>query len=156
MFKVLQAFLSANPNRDGSASTAPQIDGLDQSQGMALALMVEIALADHDVDNRERAAIMQHLQNEFGLSEAQAEQAFEQAYELAKDATSLHDFTQHAKQEDYDTRLNLFKGLWQTAYADQSLDPHEEAMLRKIADLLYISHADFIRLKLAVVDATSD
>lgn len=153
MFKVLQEFLTANQTRVSTSSTAPVIDGLDRTQSMALALMLEIALADHEIDAREKETIMAHLHSEFQLNQAQAERAFEQAHDLAKNATSLHDFTQHAKQADYDDRLQMFKGLWQTAYADQTLDPHEEAMLRKIADLLYLSHADFIRLKLAVIDS---
>jgi uncharacterized tellurite resistance protein B-like protein len=37
--------------------------------------------------------------------------------------------------------------LWQVAYADDDLDPHEEGFVRKIAELLYVPHKDFIRAK---------
>jgi uncharacterized tellurite resistance protein B-like protein len=41
--------------------------------------------------------------------------------------------------------------LWQVAYADQRLDPHEELLLRQITDLLHLDHDDFIRVKLEVL-----
>jgi uncharacterized tellurite resistance protein B-like protein len=37
--------------------------------------------------------------------------------------------------------------LWQVAYADGSLDPYEEALVRKIADLIYVPHREFIQAK---------
>ena len=37
----------------------------------------------------------------------------------------------------------------QLAWADGSVDPNEEMMLRKVADLLFIRHSDFIKAKLA-------
>ena len=68
----------------------------------------------------------------------------------AQDATSLHQFTAQLKQLSYEARLTLLDSLWQQAYADGVLDPNEEAMLRKIADLLFIRHSDYIQAKLAV------
>jgi uncharacterized tellurite resistance protein B-like protein len=39
--------------------------------------------------------------------------------------------------------------MWEVAYADGRLDRYEEHMIRQVADLLYLSHSDFIRTKLA-------
>jgi uncharacterized tellurite resistance protein B-like protein len=39
--------------------------------------------------------------------------------------------------------------LWQVALADGRLDRFEEYALRKLGDLLHLSHADFIQAKLA-------
>jgi len=41
--------------------------------------------------------------------------------------------------------------LWQVAFADGHLDPYEEALVRKIADLIYVPHRDFIQSKLRVM-----
>jgi uncharacterized tellurite resistance protein B-like protein len=46
-------------------------------------------------------------------------------------------------------RLVLLNQLWQLAWADGNVDPNEEMMLRKVADLLFIRHSDFIKAKLA-------
>ena len=40
--------------------------------------------------------------------------------------------------------------MWQVAYADGHLDHYEEHLIRRVADLLYVEHRDFIQAKLAV------
>jgi uncharacterized tellurite resistance protein B-like protein len=37
--------------------------------------------------------------------------------------------------------------MWQVAYADGHLSAHENHLMRKIADLLYVSHSDYIAAK---------
>ncbi|MEX1221687.1 MAG: TerB family tellurite resistance protein [Idiomarina sp.] len=150
MFRALQELIRTTSATDTEAQEG--IAGLSHVQVMSVALMLEIAQADHQLDDAERTAVLEHLQSELGLSETAADDVFNHAQQLADDAVSLRDFTQHVKQGEYDERVAIFKALWQTAYADGTLDPHEEAMLRKIADLLYISHADYIRLKIAVLE----
>ncbi|MGY0640578.1 MAG: tellurite resistance TerB family protein, partial [Paraglaciecola chathamensis] len=46
-------------------------------------------------------------------------------------------------------RRGIIDGLWKIAYADDVLDPEEEHMIRRVADLLYVSHSQFIQSKLA-------
>ena len=38
--------------------------------------------------------------------------------------------------------------MWQVAYADGKLDPQEEAVIRQVADLIYLDHPAFIKAKL--------
>ena len=42
--------------------------------------------------------------------------------------------------------------MWQVAYADDHLDPIEEAVIRKVAELLYVNHSEFIRAKLSITE----
>jgi uncharacterized tellurite resistance protein B-like protein len=44
---------------------------------------------------------------------------------------------------DEDQRVEIIEMLWEVAYADGVLDAHEDAMIRKVAGLLYVS--DFNR-----------
>ena len=44
-----------------------------------------------------------------------------------------------------DEKIRLVEDLWVIAYSDNSLDPHEEYQIRKIADLLHVSHVHFVR-----------
>ena len=37
--------------------------------------------------------------------------------------------------------------LWQVALADSRLDKHEDHLVRRIAELLYVSHSDLIRIR---------
>ena len=43
------------------------------------------------------------------------------------------------------------KAMWEIAYADGKLDKYEEHYLRKVSELLYIPHSQFIQQKLAVI-----
>jgi uncharacterized tellurite resistance protein B-like protein len=71
---------------------------------------------------------------------------------LAKDesaqATSLHQFTtlvhQHCTEHE---KFELLVSMWELAFADNDLDKYEEYVIRKVADLIYVSHAEFIRAK---------
>ena len=49
-------------------------------------------------------------------------------------------------------KFELVRGMWQVACADDQIHHHEEALIRRLADLLYVSHSDFIRSKLKVLD----
>jgi len=72
--------------------------------------------------------------------------------ELAKDeqdrAASLHQFTQLVNDNcDTNEKFELMVGMWRIAFADDHLDKYEEYMVRKVSELIYISHSDFIRSK---------
>ena len=44
-------------------------------------------------------------------------------------------------------KVSVVEMLWQVAYAEGRLDPYEEALVRKIADLIYVPHREFIQAK---------
>jgi uncharacterized tellurite resistance protein B-like protein len=45
--------------------------------------------------------------------------------------------------------MALMTAMWRVALADGHLDKHEEGIIRRVADLLYIRHNEYIRCKLA-------
>jgi len=47
-------------------------------------------------------------------------------------------------------KLQLISGMWTVAYADGDLDKYEEALIRQVAELTYVTHEDYIRSKLKV------
>ena len=116
------------------------------------ALLVEISRADNNVANSERAAIIEAMRKSFGLDELEARELVQLADRAADQAVSLTEFTrllnQNLTQED---RVSIVQSLWQVANADTDIDKYEEYYVRKIADLLYVSHSDFIRMKLRVI-----
>ena len=66
------------------------------------------------------------------------------------DAVDLVQFTQVLNQSlDASAKHKVIQGLWHVAYADKTLAPLEEHVIRKIADLLYIPHSQYIQAKLA-------
>jgi len=140
MWKTIQALL-------GDLRTAPAAEFPLEVAG--LALMMEIARADHSSSAEERKAIMVAARQVFGLTDAEA--LMGEAETAVEDAVSLHEFTRVLNERlDRATKYRLLEQLWRVAYADGSLDHYEEYYLRKICDLLYLSHRDLIRAKLAV------
>ena len=115
----------------------------------AAALLVEAMQADHAVQPAERDAVVRALKRQFGLDRADAERLFHAAEARVRDAVSLHEFTallhRHLSPAE---KCDLLENLWRVVLADTELDRYEEHLVRRIADLLYVSHADFIRTKL--------
>ncbi|WP_404399934.1 TerB family tellurite resistance protein [Idiomarina seosinensis] len=149
MLKKLQKLLQKNFDTEAS-DKALVIEPLDQYQTLSLILMTEIGLADGAFSPEERDHLMSDLHNEYELTDEQAEKAVAEAIREVREAHSLQHFTAPLKNLPYDDKLSLLENLWRLAYADKQLDPYEESMLRKLADLLYISHSDYIKTKLAV------
>ena len=54
---------------------------------------------------------------------------------------------QHYTQTE---KAQLVEMLWEVAFADAEMEKYEEHLLRKLSDLLYVPHAEFIRAKLGV------
>ena len=61
---------------------------------------------------------------------------------------SLHDFTRKVNEVlDAGEKAALIELLWEVAVADNVIDKYEEYFIRKIADLLYVPHKDYIKAK---------
>jgi len=120
---------------------------LSEEQFLAVALLVEVCRADFEISAVEREKVVELICLYLGLDPIKAEQAFDEAAAHSERTSSLFDYTSQLKQWDEPKRLKCMLALWKVAYADGHLDPHEEALLRQIADLLYIRHSDFVRLK---------
>ncbi|AYF19766.1 TerB family tellurite resistance protein [Vibrio parahaemolyticus] len=131
------------------------IDGSDLSKTNALSpsmaiacLLCEVSGADHLIDEKEESTKRSLLMKLLELNEQESEQLLAQAKEKTQDATSLYDFTSQLRELTQETRYNLIKSMWEVAYADGQIDPLEDAVIRKTAELLYVDHSDFIRAKL--------
>ncbi|MDD4862743.1 MAG: TerB family tellurite resistance protein [Alishewanella agri] len=152
MFNFLKNLLEkASEGLAGSAGQQAvwQNAGLSETQFMAVVLLLQLSHADFDSTEQEQQLVLGYLQREYQLAPAIAQQVLAQANQLAADATCLHAYTSKLKVLSETERLVLLNQLWQLAWADGSVDPNEEMMLRKVADLLFIRHSDFIKAKLA-------
>lgn len=120
------------------------------------ALLVEIMRADHEIDEHEKQTLVGALQSSLGLSLQEATNLMKEAIVLTDASNDLQQFTKviHA-QCDVNEKFTLLCNLWRVAYASDGLDKYEEHMIRRISELLYIPHSEFIRAKLAVRDATA-
>lgn len=118
------------------------------------ALLYEVIKADDDVDQRELAELSAMLEKTFSLSASELRLVHESGSKQSEDAVDLVQFTQVLNQKLNDTdKQQVVLGLWKVAYADNELEPLEEHIIRKIADLLYIPHSQYIQAKLAAQSA---
>ena len=118
------------------------------------ALLVEIAFADKDFDETEKTSLKQSLIETYAVDESDIEEIIKDAEETVSESTSLYGYTRVVNDEfEYVDKLSLLKNLWKVAYADGNLDKYEEHLIRKISDLIHISHTDYINIKLEIRDS---
>ncbi|CAK1695441.1 putative tellurite resistance protein B-like protein [Vibrio crassostreae] len=122
------------------------------SPNIAIAsLLCEVAGADHQINESERVAKLQLLQRLLDLDEEQAKVLLAQAEPKVEQSVSLYDFTSQLRDLSQPVRIDLIKAMWEVAHADGEIDPIEESVIRKTAELLYVDHSDFIKTKLNVL-----
>lgn len=113
------------------------------------ALLCEVMRADYDKSPEERAALKQMLTTRYRLSDEEVTELMALAEAEVEDAVDHYQFVNLVKEHyDYAQRCELVALMWQLAWSDGSIDPLEEHRIRRLADLLYVSHSDFIRTKL--------
>lgn len=129
-------------------------DRVCRLQLASAALMIELLKTDRHIDERETQALRAILQDTFAIPAGQLEEIIQLAEQESHASVSLYEFTSLVNEHyTYDEKVQLVSNLWQVALADDHLDKYEEQMIRKTADLIYVSHSDFIRTKLQVRDA---
>ncbi|MEE9543569.1 MAG: TerB family tellurite resistance protein [Thermodesulfobacteriota bacterium] len=152
MLKAIERFYNKRLNPpDGVTST----EATDSALMLATAaLLIEISRADSVITPEETVAITNAVKQTFSLTEKETEELIEMAEEQVKEAVSFYQFTHLInKGFSYEKKLNLIDLLWQVVFADFEMEKHEEYFVRKIADLLHISHRDMIRAKHKARDA---
>ena len=116
-------------------------------------LLVEIAFADKDFEEREKQSLKESLIQTYGIEESKIQEIIDDAQLTVNESTSLYGYTRIVNDEfEYNDKLDLLRNLWKVAYADDNLDKYEEHLLRKISDLIHISHSDYINIKLEIRD----
>jgi uncharacterized tellurite resistance protein B-like protein len=72
------------------------------------------------------------------------------AQDASAEATDFHQFSSQIK-DNYTTeeRISFLKDLWKIAMTDGHIDPHEEHLIRRIANLIGVYHEEFIQAKIS-------
>ena len=135
----------------GNKEEIEEESNLSQLNNACVALLVEIAFADKDFDETEKTSLKLTLMETYAIEEADIDEIIKDAEITVAESTSLYGYTRIVNDEfEYDDKLSLLKNLWKVAYADGNLDKYEEHLIRKISDLIHISHSDYINIKLEV------
>ena len=123
----------------------------------AATLLLEVAWADHDIADAELDTTRNALIRQFGLDGEEADEIIAESREHHEDSVGMHAFTRTLVEAfDEQQRFELLTHLWRLAYSDMTIDRFEEHTIRKISELLYVSHARFIEAKRLARDETAD
>jgi uncharacterized tellurite resistance protein B-like protein len=125
------------------SGSVPTSGKTDQLRIAVAALMVHAACMDDTFDVAERRTIERLLADRFGLAPGMARELLATAERRAADSSQLYGFTrQVVEQLNEGERVGVIEMLWEVAYADGVLAPDEDALLRRVAGLLYVSDYD--------------
>jgi uncharacterized tellurite resistance protein B-like protein len=115
-------------------------------------LFYEIMRADDKFEASERKAYHALIDSHFQLSSTQVTELLELTDNEAKQAVDFVQFTRVINAKcDAKQKRAILDSLWRIAFADGHIDADEEHLIRRVADLLYLSHNQFIQSKLQVV-----
>jgi uncharacterized tellurite resistance protein B-like protein len=140
------------------SEVSPRAQARDERRRLEIAtaaLLVEVMRLDGAAD-AERDAVMRGIRSKFGMSAAEADELVALAEAEARDAVGFYQFTSLVNAHfSAPQKERIVELMWQVAYADEALSAHELHVIRKVADLLYVSHGAYIAAKLRAKNATS-
>tara|TARA_Y100000996_G_scaffold137124_1_gene104258 strand:- start:1563 stop:2015 length:453 start_codon:yes stop_codon:yes gene_type:complete len=145
MIKKIKDLLS-NFSKEQETIEEEKISILDKA---CSALLIEVAFADKIFNDSEITSLKESLRDTYNLDEEIINELIADAESTVDESTSLYEYTRVVNDEfTYADKLELLTRIWKLAFADGNLDKFEDHLIRKISDLVHISHSDFIRIKL--------
>ncbi|WP_136246785.1 TerB family tellurite resistance protein [Halomonas borealis] len=146
MMQSLQRLFQGMMTPEAASEQAPP------SQALATAvLLCEVIRADYRLEEVELTRLSVMLAERFSLSDADAEALVQRACEETESAVDHHRFLRAVRDGcDVAERVELVREMWSLALIDGDKDPLEEHRIRRLAELLYVDHADFIRTRIEV------
>lgn len=112
-------------------------------------LLVEAMRADQGIDAAERAAVMQALRQRFSLADADVQELLAVAEDRSRHSNDFFSFTsvlnEHLTQPQ---KIEVIEMMWRVAYVDGVADAGESHIISKIADLLHVTHGEYIAAKM--------
>lgn len=140
MLAKIKAFFEAKPDHNTADTLA-----VDEA---AAVLLIEVMMADHEIDEREQECITKILTARTEASPEDVSACIDQAMQRQHDTVDLYQFSRVINDHySEDQRYQLVVDLWRVAFADGRLDMYEDQRIRRVNDLLHLHHSHFIRAK---------
>ena len=111
-------------------------------------LLIEVARADFIVDPSEKLRLRELLEQQFNLPAQELDALLEEAEADADRMVSIQHVTRLLNEHyDHAMKRRVVEMMWQLVYADGEKDRYEEHLIRQVAELLYVSHSEFIQAR---------
>lgn len=122
----------------------PEINKSEDELKIAVAaLLVEAGRMDQDFKESEREMIAALLADRFDMSAEETGSLIRKADKKVDDTEQYFPFTRDINLHmSGDDRIHIIEMLWSVAYADGTLDPYEDALIRQIAGLIHVTDRD--------------
>ena len=115
------------------------------------ALLVRASVIDDTINDAESERIRILLTSRFGLSEQDVSSLIQEARAAEAEAIDLYRFTRVITDAlDQDGRKQLIEMLWEVVLADGKVDPFEENLVWRVAELIGVSTRDRVTMRKAV------
>ncbi|MDE0224772.1 MAG: TerB family tellurite resistance protein [Gammaproteobacteria bacterium] len=144
MFEKLRHLLG----QQSGASAVPD-EAVSVAQAAAM-LLLEVAWADHEIEDSELEGMRRTLKSLYRMEDTAIETLIRRARADHDQSTGLFPFTRTLNDAlTPDEKTALLTELWRLTRFGGERHHYEEHAIRRIADLLYLGHEDFIAAKLA-------
>jgi uncharacterized tellurite resistance protein B-like protein len=121
---------------------------IHQLQLATCILLIEVSKSDDDYDKAEQEKIISLIKEKFSLTNDEIEEVFSVSNNHHNKMISLFEWTDIINKEcSYDQKLVIIGFMWDIAFIDSKIDKYEDYTIRKVCDLIYVKHKDFINLK---------
>lgn len=116
------------------------------------ALFVEIARIDETFTQTEMETILSILKEKYGLSQEHADALIAEAEKELEESVDLWQFARLIN-ENYsnEEKIEIIETLWRIVYVDGKMDKYEHYLMKKLKNLLRLSHDQLIEAKLKVL-----
>jgi len=151
--KFLSELFDKYTSNKKTTITVDELESFDDELILATCiLLLEVSKSDDSFDDIEKEKILSILEQNFNLNIKQTSFLFKIADKKNDEMISLYEWTAKINELcSYSDKKKLMKFLWDVAYADGRIDKYEDYTIRKISDLLYVKHSDFIKAKLRLL-----
>jgi len=112
-------------------------------------ILLEVSYSDFEIKDTEVEKMLKFFETGLNLSKEKSLWLHMEAQKLHKDTNCLRKYIKlindtYTKEE----KINLINIAWKIARADNEIDKYEEHRIRKISELLYLNHSEFIKEKI--------
>jgi len=134
-----------------AAGAAPGASRELSNELLAAVLLLEAAHSDYHCTKEEQEHVIGTIRAMYPIPEKYMDELMELAHAERSEAVDLHRFTRFANESmSREEKLELIEGVWRIILADGRIDKYEEHFARKLCDLLWLEHRDFIAAKMKV------
>lgn len=131
-----------------TATDQPTESNPHEADLASAALLFEVIRSDQEIKSVELTLLRERLMQVCDLNSEEVDDIINLASDEVDAAVSLYQFTSKITQHfDPEQRVRLIENMWRMAYADSILDKHEEYIIRRVASLIHVSQANFIKAR---------